>query len=236
MTRHRLEPVDIAAVSGLLATFFGGGLLFLSTQGGFRVTPEQQTIPQTETDITSLIEPEIGEAVLAASVIENKHSNEISRAARKLNTDTMTAEHLNASGNERVQHLMDETKGQEAHKTARIEFVKGRTIVNATLRAKRGQGLPNGQWDPFNRRMIATADNEGNKIDRAFRTTAPERFGTALENETQAHTAALQRSQQQAGAAVVQTSLVEEEYERDMASVQEQIGSLVSTATVADIL
>jgi hypothetical protein len=43
MIRHRaLEPVDIATVSGLLATFFGAFLLFLSTQGGFHITSEEQ--------------------------------------------------------------------------------------------------------------------------------------------------------------------------------------------------
>ena len=86
------------------------------------------------------------------------------------------------------------------------------------------------------RQMITTAANEGDRIDRAFRTAAPERFGTALESETQAHAIALQRSQEHAGAAVIKTSSVEEEYERAMGKAQEQIGLLVSMATVAELL
>ena len=36
MIRYRgIEPVDVAVVSGLLATAFGAILLFLSTQGSF---------------------------------------------------------------------------------------------------------------------------------------------------------------------------------------------------------
>lgn len=241
MIRHRsiapvIEPVDVAAVSGVLATIFGAILLFLSTQGSFHITARDPMQPNTDMDVKSLIEPVIGEAVMAASVVENKHSNEISRAAKRLNTETMTAQHIDASGNERVQGLVDETKRQEANKVTRVEFVKGRSIVNSTLRAKRGQALPDKQWEQFNRRMIATAANEGDKIERAFRTTTPDRFAAALESEALAHTVALQQSQEHVGAAVVKVSLVEGEYERAMAGVQEQVGALVLTATTAGLL
>jgi hypothetical protein len=231
MIRHvRPEPVDVAAAAGIVATCFGAILLFLSTHGSFHAGMGEQVQPKIAVDTKSLIESEIGEAVMAASVIENKHSNDIVRAAKKLNTETMTAEHMNVSGNERIQHLADEAREQEANKTARIEFVKGNRIVNSTLRAKRGQGLPDAQWETFNRRMITTAADEGNSMERAFRVTAPERFGAALESEIQAHTVALQRSQEHAGAAIIKTTSVEKEYERAKANAQEQIGALVSTA------
>jgi hypothetical protein len=83
---------------------------------------------------------------------------------------------------------------------------------------------------------FTTAANEGHRIERAFRAGAPRRFQTALESATQAHTAAWQRSQEQAGAAIVKISLVEGEYERARAGVQEQIGSLISTAAAAHML
>ena len=237
MIRHvGLEPVDVAAASGLLATCFGAILLFLSTHGSFHITTGEQVQPTMNVDTKSLLEPGIGTAVMAASVIEHKHSNEISRAAKTLNTDTMTAERIKGSGNKRVQRLVDEATGQEANKTARIELVKGRSIVNSTLRAKRGQGLPDKQWERFNQRMIATAANEGHKIERAFRIAAPERFGAVLDSEAQTYKMALQRSQEHAGAAIVKTSVVEDEYERARARAQEQIGALVSAAIVAELL
>ena len=237
MIRYRgIEPVDVAAVSGLLATAFGAILLFLSTQGSFHITSRDPMQPNADMEANSLIEPMIGEAVLAASIIEYKHSNDISRAAKRLNTETMTAQHLHVSGNERVQGLVDETKREEADKTTRVEFVKGRSIVNSTLRAKRGQALPDQQWEQFNRRMIASAANEAHKIEHAFHTTTPDRFAVALESEVLAHMVALQRNQEHVGAAVVKASLVEGEYERAMAGIQEQVGSLISTATTAGLL
>ena len=84
--------------------------------------------------------------------------------------------------------------------------------------------------------MIATAANEGDRIDRAFRNNAPETFKTALENETKVHMAVWKRSQEQAGAAIVETSVVEKEYERASGNIQEQIGSLVSRAAASSML
>jgi hypothetical protein len=88
----------------------------------------------------------------------------------------------------------------------------------------------------FRRHIIATAANEGDRIERAFRINAPETFKTALENEAKVHTAIRKRSQEQAGEAIVETSSVEKEYERGSGSVQEQIGSLVSRAAASNML
>jgi Fe2+ transport system protein B len=232
--RYRgFEPVDVAIVSGALLTVFGATLLWVATQGSFQMTTSMQ--PNTEIDKTTL-EEEMGKNVVTASLIEDKHSKEIARAARKLNAETMAAEHVNSSGNETIQHVINDYKEQARSKAARVEFVKGQSIVNATLRATRTQRIPEEQWKELNQRAITTAANEGNRIERAFRANAPETLNSALESEAQAHTAAWQRSQEEAGAAIVKTTLVEQEHERASASVQEQIGSLVSRAAASDML
>jgi hypothetical protein len=232
--RYRgFEPVDIAVVSGGMLTFFGAMLLWVSTQGSFQLhTPMESN---TDIDQKSLQE-EIGKNVVAAAVIEDKHSRDIARAAQKLNAETIAAERINDSGNESIQHLVNESKDQELSKTARVEFVKGQSIVTATVRAKRSQRLPDEQWKELNGRVIATAANEGDRIERAFRNNAPETFKNALENETKVHMAVWKRSQEQAGKAIVETSVVEKEYERASGSIQEQIGSLVSRAAASNML
>jgi len=232
--RYRgFEPVDVAIVSGALLTVFGATLLWVATQGSFQMTTSMQPTP--EIDKTTL-EEEMGKNVVTASLIEDKHSKEIARAARKLNAETMAAEHVNSSGNETVQHVINEHKEQARSKAARVEFVKGQSIVNATLRATRTQGITEEQWRELNQRAITTAANEGNRIERAFRAHAPETLNSALKSEAQAHTVAWRRSQEEAGAAIVKTTLVEQEHERASASVQEQIGSLVSRAAASDML
>lgn len=233
MGYRSVEPVDIAVVSGGMLTLFGAILLWVSTQGSFHTTTPMES--NADIDMTSLQE-EIGKNVVAAAVIEDRHAKDISRVARKLNAETITAERINDSGNESIRHVVNERKEEEQSKTARIEFVKGQSIVNATLRAKRSQRLPDEQWKEMNGRVIATAANEGERIERAFRINAPESFKTALENETNVHTAVLERSQEQAGAAIVETSVVEKEYEQASGSVQEQIGLLVSRGAASHML
>jgi hypothetical protein len=232
--RYRgIESVDMAVVAGGLLTFFGAMLLWLSTQGSFQITMPME--PNVDIDQKSLQE-ELGKNIVAASVIEDKHSKAISRAAMKLNAETITAQRINNSGNESVQQLVNESQEQERSKTARMEFVKGQSIVNATVRAKRSQRLPEEQWKELNGRVIAAAAKEGNRIDRAFRATAPETFKTALENESKVHTTVWKRSQEQAGKAIVETTLVEKEYEGALGNVQEQIGLLVSRAAASNML
>jgi hypothetical protein len=232
--RYRgFEPLDVAVVSGALLTVFGAALLWISTQGSFQMATSME--PNPDIDMKTL-EEEMGKNVVTASLIEDKHSREIARAAKKLNAETIAAEQLNNSGNATVKHVINERKEQERSKAARIEFVKGQSIVNATLRAKRSQRIPEEQWQELNQRAITSAANEGHRIERAFRNNAPETLNTALESEAQAHTALWHRSQEEAGAAIVKTTLVEKEYERASASVQEQIGSLISRAAVSHML
>jgi hypothetical protein len=233
MRYRNFEPVDIAAVSGGLATFFGALFLWLSTVGNFQMTPPMQP---TVNLATAGLEEELGENVVAVSRIEHKHSREISRAARTLNSETLTAERIEDSGNEPVQRLVNDSKDQERSNAARIEFVKGQSIVNATARAKRRSQMPDEQWTDFNQRIITAAATEGNRMERAFWEGAPQRFQAALQSATQAHTAAWQRSQEQAGAAIVKTSMVEGAYDRARAGLQEQLGSLISTAAAAHML
>lgn len=173
---------------------------------------------------------------MTASVVEDKHSKEIARAARKLNAETLEAEQVDKTGHDTVQQLFNEHKQQEQRKAARIEFVKGQSIVNATLRGKRAQQLPEDQWIELNQHAIASAVNESDRIEQAFRINAPNTLNAALENEANVHTVAWQRSQEEAGAAIVQTSLVESEHDRALASIQEQFGSLVSRAAASDML
>ena len=233
MGYYRVEPVDVAVVSGGMLTLFGAMLLWVSTQGNFQIN----TPTETNADIhKTILQEEMGRNIVAAAVIEDKHSKDIARVAQKLNAETITAERINDSGNESIQHLVNERNEQELSRTARIEFVKGQIIVNGTVRAKRSQRLPDEQWKELNGRVIATAANEGDRIERAYRINAPETFKTALENEAKVHLAIWQRSQEQAGEAIVETSVEQEEYERALGSIQEQIGSLVSRAVASHML
>ncbi|HKT33739.1 MAG TPA: hypothetical protein VJR03_02825 [Nitrospira sp.] len=233
MRSRRFDPIDIAVVSGALLTVFGAMLLWVSTQGTFQMNTQ---VPATTHIDKQTIEEALGKAVVTATLIEQKHTKEISRAARKLNAETITAENLEDSGNDRVQQVVDERNEQERSKAARQEFVKGQEIVKGTLRSKGPQPLPEAQWSAFNGHVITAAAKEADRIDRVFRTNAPAALNTALQNETQVHAVAQQKSQEQAGDAIVEASVTEEEYAAASGSIQEQLGSLVSRAAAAHML
>jgi hypothetical protein len=179
MRNRSFEPVDMAIVSGALLTVFGAALLWVATQGRFQMTSPMEPNPEIA---KTTLEEEMGRSVVMASVIEDKHSKAIARAARKLNAETLEAEQLNKSGNDAVQQVLNEHLQQEQRKAARIEFIKGQSIVNATLRAKRTRQLPEDQWKVLNQRAITSAANESNRIERAFRINAPQTLNAALEN------------------------------------------------------
>ena len=233
MRSRRFEPVDMAVVSGGLLTLFGAMLLWVATQGSFQMNTA--AAPTVSLD-TRTIEEGLGNAIVAASLIEEKHAKGISRAAQKLNAETITAEHIENSGNQRVQQVLDERNDQERSKTARQEFVKGRQIVETTARAKGPRMLPEEQWKALNGHAITAAAKEADRIDRDFRTNAPANLNTALQNETQVHEAAWRKSQEQAGEAIMETSVTEEAYAAESAKVQEQLGSLVARAAAAHML
>ena len=229
----RFDPMDIVVVSGALVTLFGGMLFWVATQGSFQMAAQRR--PATHLDMQT-IEEELGKAIVASSLIERKHAKNISRAARKLNAETIEAESIDHSGNELIQHVVDESNEQGRSEAARQEFVKGQRIVKDTVRAKGAQRLPEDQWKTFNGRVITAAVKEADRIDRAFRTNAPASLNSALQNETQAHEVALEKSQEQAGEAIVETSVTEEEYASALGNVQEQLGSLVSRSAATHML
>ena len=233
MRRRRFEPVDMAVVSGGLLTLFGAMLLWVATQGRFQISTH--VAPAVSLD-RQTIEEGLGNAIVAASLIEEKHAKDISRAAQKLNAETITAEHIEHSGNQRVQHVMDERNDQERSKTASEEFVKGREIVGTTVRSKGSRMLPEDQWKALNGQAITAAINEADRIDRDFRTHAPANLNTALQNATKVHESAWRKSQEQAGEAIMETTVTEEAYTAESAKVQEQLGALVARAAAAHIL
>lgn len=235
--RRGLEPVDIAAATGVLATLFGASLLYLSTEGRFQAPAPAAMQPMMTADVDKkdLIEPAIGDAVVEASLLENKHHSNISKATKRLNAKTMTAQRLSTSGNERIEQIVNETNQQDLRKAARVEFVKGRSIVNFTSRGKGDHALRAHQWDQFNDRMIRAAGEQEQRIESGFRSNRPN-VETVLATEIDSQVRARQRNQEEVGSAVVKAAVVQDRYNEAMGSIQQQVGSLVSAATVAERL
>lgn len=217
-----LQPVDLIVAAGAVATVFGALFIVLSTNGSFIPTVRPEAV---NLDANQWVQPALGQTLVEVAVLERKRSEETAKVANKLDQTARTAQAL-SRGDSRIKNLTKQVEQVRVEKTARAEFVKGRTVVNFTSRAVKTHVLP-GQAE-FNHRMIDSAANAGDRIEKEFQRTEQSSLGAAIVAETQSQIEATGRTQEQVGAAIMTVALVRDHYENAMASAQERLGFLVS--------
>lgn len=227
-----LEPVDLMVAAGIVAIVVGAFLMIVSTQGRFQIATSDD-IPNREA--SDPVQPALGQTLVAISLLERDRSGEITKAVKKFNQVTMTAQQINNSIRNQSKELAEQADNDRVAKTARAEFVKGRSIVNSTTRAMRNGSLPDQQRAEYDRRMFHVAAEAGKKIEKEFEKTEESNLGRAIVAETQSQMNAADRNQEELGAAIVQVTLVQDEYRGALATTQEQLGLLVSVAAQAQL-
>ena len=227
-----LEPVDLMVAAGIVAIVIGAFLVFVSAQGRFQIATADDV---TNRDTSDPVQPALGQTLVAISLLEREGSGEITRAVKKLNQVTTTAQQIDRSTQDQVRELAEQADNQRVAKTARAEFVKGRSVVNSTTRTMRNGSPPDQQREVYDRRMIEVAAEAGRRIEHEFEQTRESNLGRAIVAETQRELEATHRNQEQVGAAIVQVSRVQEEYRGAYETAQEQLGLLVSAAGQAQL-
>ena len=230
--KRMLEPVDLMVAAGIVAIVAGASLVFVSTQGRFEIaTPDEAANHETNDPV----QPALGRTLIAISLLERERSGEMTKAVKKLNQVTMAAQHINRSTQDRIRELAEQADNNRGAKTARAEFVKGRSVVNSTTRVMRNASLPDQQRTEYDRRMIQIAAETGKKIEKEFEKTEESNLGRAIVAETQSQTNTADRNQEEVGAAIVHVSLVQDEYREAFETTQQQLGLLVSVAARAQL-
>jgi ribosomal protein S15P/S13E len=217
-----LQPVDLIVAAGAVATVLGALLIVLSTTGSFNPAVPSDAV---NLDANQWVQPALGQTLVEVAVLERKRSEETDKAANKLNQTARTARALSRTST-RIKNLTKQVEQVRVDKTARVEFVKGRTVVNFTSRGIKNHVLPD--QAAFNHRMIHSAENAGNRIEKEFQGKEQSNLGEAIVVETQSQIEATGRTQEQVGAAIVKATLVRNHYEDAMARAQERLGFLVS--------
>ena len=224
-----LQPVDLIVAAGAVATVLGALLIVLSTNGSFNPAVPSDAV---NLDANQWVQPALGQTLVEVAILERKRSEETAKAANKLNQTARTAHTLSRTDT-RIKNLTKQVEQVRVDKTARVEFVKGRTVVNSTSRGVKNHILPS--QAEFNHRMIDSAANAGSRIEKEFQGTEQRNLGEAIVVETQSQIEATGRTQEQVGAAIVTATLVRNHYEDALARAQERLGFLVTVMARTEV-
>jgi hypothetical protein len=227
-----LEPVDLMVAAGIVAIVIGAFLVFVSAQGRFQIAASDDV---AHLQMTDPVQPALGHTLVAISVLERDRSGEITKAVKQLNQVTMAAGQIDSSTHDPIKGLAEEADNVEVRKTARTEFVKGRSIVNSTTRAMKNDSLSAQQREEYHRRMIDVAAEAGKKIENNFEQTRESNLGRTIVAETQSRLNAIHRNQEQVGAAIVEVTMVQDEFRGAFETAQEQLGLLVTVSAQAEL-
>lgn len=225
ITRN-LEPIDLTVAAGIVATVLGALLVFMSTQGNFHAAADDDVAMLEPNEMTQTA---LGHTLLTIAVLERKESEDTAKAAKQLNLVTMTTQTLRDTDKERINTLAEHADNVQMEKTARAEFVKGRSIINFTSRVIKNDSMPSEQLEEYTRRMIEVAANAGQKIEQEFQETEQSDLGRLVVAETQSQIEATHRNQEQVGAAIVTVTLVQDKYKGALEAEQDALGLLVYT-------
>lgn len=222
--KRMLEPVDLMVAAGIVATVLGALLVFVSTQGSFQAAVADDV---AALEANNFGQTALGQTLLNISVLEREGSEETTKAVKKLDHATMTAQELRHSTEQRISTLAAQVDNIQIENTARAEFVKGRSIINFTSRLVKNDSMPPEQREEYTRRMIEVAAKAGQKIEQEFQETEQSYLGQLVVAETQSQIEAVHRTQEQVGAAIVTVAVVQDKYKEALNAEQDRLGLLV---------
>lgn len=238
--KRDLEPVDVMVAIGLCATVLGGYLFFISTSGVLEAaTPQPLSIGQSVDIMTAMdwVQPAIGQAIVDDRLLSREAAGKTRAAATALNHASMADHRFRNAPFALFKQISAHATAVEADHAARIQFVLGRAIVNATARGVRTGLLSPGEVaGEYNRRMIQVAEATGQRMDEQFRNhwqmeNLAQTFMTASEDRSSYG----ERVQQRLGHAIVLVTQAQEQYQESHTAIQGQLAAafLASVRTMA---
>jgi hypothetical protein len=234
--KRSFEAVDIMVAVGFCATILGGLLLSLASNGVMgpiigKAVSTTNIMPELD-----LVEPALGEAIVAGTLLERSADRETAAAAADLNRATMLSYEFDGSED----GVLGQTKAWADNMTsasaARAELVRGRTIVNGTQRGiARGLLSADQYVNAYNDRIIQQADAAGYRVTDMFESTHQANLGEAVVGATLMHMRSADQIQEGIGAAVVRVARARFGYDEANGALQEQTAALFNAAVRADL-
>lgn len=242
--KRQLEPIDLMVAVGLFATVLGGLGLFVVTRGSveagsFGPVGAEQSVGEARHHVDPMqwVQPALGEALVTASRLEREAYQETIAAAAEFHRARLVNDQLHASPFAYIERIGDHARLVEVDHLARLQFVMGRRITDATARGIRAgiYQLPV-LGDRHNRRMIRSVELYAARLNDRYRSAHEPLLGAEIVAATQAHERLKGQVQQRLGSAVVQGILVREHYGNALAGAQEQLATVALASIHQDLI
>jgi hypothetical protein len=237
MRRH-LEPVDLVVAVGLMATVFGGALFFLTTEGALQAGATQPApigSAMGATDGMQWVQPALGQAIVDDYLLEWNLAQHAVGLVTELNRATVADHRLRTTPFGYLERVRAMAGRIEEDHLARVQYVMGRTIVAFTDRGVRERALSAERSDtPFNRRLIGTARDIGERMDRSFYSGWQARLGEMIVSAGVTQARMVEESQQRIGSAIVRLAAVQDRYLSARDASQQQLAAITVAALHAE--
>jgi hypothetical protein len=229
--RRKYEVVDVVAAIGLAATLFGGYLLVTAADGFWQRPPAPFAITTPSSDQAAgirYLQPVLGQAIVDDFLRDRHATATVSSATSELeqaidNYQAMSTTLLSPLVLAELSAL-----GQAADHETRVQYVMGRSIVNATQRGIRSGVLSVADDShAFNDGVIMTARDTGRRMDRLFESTRQPLLGQLIVDSVQEEALLDSAAQERIGLAVVRYAVAQASSQESEAAIQSQLGSAV---------
>lgn len=229
--KRKLELVDLLVTIGMVATVFGGYMFYQASYGGTVpvMTPSQTTTnPPIQLMVQSMLQPEIGQAIVNQATLDRQFATNVSRDARNLYRASLAAEHHPINGLDTIEARA--TRFQANH-AAQVQYVMGKTIVNLTGQGMRSDALSaDNLSNKFNDRIITTAKGMGDFMAATFTKSWQPRLGEWIIGAANKERRFAGHTQERIGQGIVDLATTQREYLFKSANTQNQLHTLTAAA------
>lgn len=233
--KRQLELIDLMVVVGLCATVLGGLGLFVATSGSLAAGYVETTVDTLSAGILDpmqWVQPALGDAIVSDVLLGRVANQKTIEAATAFDRARLANDQLQSAPLAYLERIAAHDGLVEADHAARLQFVMGQRIVNATLRGIRAgiyQQVP-AVADRYNRRLIRTVELNAIRMDNQYRQAHQPLLGWEIVAATQIHEHLQGQVQQRLGHAIVQSVMVQEAYGTALAGAQEQLATVTLAA------
>lgn len=230
--KRKLEFTDVTVAIGMVATMFGGYLLYQASYGGAfpTMTPSDvMTNPSIKTMVQSRLQPALGQTIVDQTTLERQFAHDITRGTSRLYRASVAAEHHLIGGLNTIESRA--AKFQADH-SGRVQHMMGQTIVTLTSRGMRAGVLSaENISNPSNDRIIARTKAIENFLESTFAQRWQARLGQWIVEAATKEWQFAGRLQERMGQGIVDLASAQGSYLAKSAENQNQLQSLTAAAT-----
>ncbi len=232
---RKYDVVDVVAAVGLAATLFGGYLLLTAADGFWQPPSPPISVSTSASDISvgiQYLQPVLGQAMVEGFIRDRDAAATLSATSQELDRAVDAYQRLSTTLLSPLALAELTAMGQATDHEARVQYVMGRSIVNATRRGIRSGILSATDYvNGFNDGAIRTAQTLGQYMDEQFNLGRQAMLGRMIVDTVQEEARLDAAAQERIALAVIRQAAAESAYEEATAAGQIQLAS----ATVAAI-